>query len=349
MKIKKEKYFWTYLIVVFIIVLSCFIIAKSLTTTTHGKADTLFGVITKISEYFNPSSLKEKSVYEIRKVLHNQTTRWSSSNIIKSVNVKNMDIQTAFNQIPVRLYSPRNGSSLPLIIYSHGGSWISGSIDDYDNICKKLSKYTNAIVISVNYRLAPEDPFPAGLNDVYNVLQWSYNNAESINGDPTRICVAGDSAGGNLSAAVSQMSRDEGGPKITSQVLIYPSTNIYELNTKSWEYFSMTFNLKKVDFEKFISLYVPKLEDRKSSYTSPLLSKDLKGLPNALIITAELDPLRDEGEAYGEKLKESGVAVIYSRYRGVSHGFVSMDRITRKADKALKEISEYLQKQFSKT
>lgn len=348
MKIKKEKHLWIFSITVFIIILSCFIITKNLTTTTYGKLDTLFGVITKMNDYFNPSSLEERSVYEIRKVLHNQATKWTHKSIT-SINIKNIDIKTTFNQVPVRIYSPDNGSKLPLIIYSHGGSWISGNIDDYDNICRKLSKYTNAIVISVNYRLAPEDPFPAGLNDVYNVLQWTSNNAESISGDPTRICVAGDSAGGNLSAAVSQMSRNEGGPKITSQVLIYPSTNIYELNTKSWEDFGMNLNLKKKDFEKFISLYVPKLEDRKSSYASPLLSQNLKGLPNTLIITAELDPLRDEGETYGQKLKESGVEVIYSRYTGVTHGFVSMDGITRKADKALKEISEYLQKQFSKT
>ena len=145
-------------------------------------------------------------------------------------------------------------------------AWISGTIDDYDNICRKLSKNSKAIVVSVNYRLAPENPFPAGLNDVYNVLQWVYKNAKSINGDSSLICVAGDSAGGNLSAVVSQMARDKAGPHITSLVLIYPSTNIYKLNTKSWSYFGMDYDFTRENSEKFISLYTPKLEDRKNKY-----------------------------------------------------------------------------------
>ena len=170
-----------------------------------------------------------------------------------------MDIKTASNQVPVRIYTPDNGNNFPLIIYSHGGSFISGNIDEYDDVCRKLSKNSRAIVVSVNYRLAPENPFPAGLNDVYNVLQWVYKNAKSINGDSSRICVAGDSAGGNLSAVVSQMARDKDGPHITSLVLIYPSTNIYELNTKSWSYFGMDYNLTRENSERFISLIYSKI------------------------------------------------------------------------------------------
>lgn len=152
----------------------------------------------------------------MRAVLNKAGARWKSKTISFS-NIKNMDIKTDLNQVPVRIYTPDNGNNFPLIIYSPGGSWISGSIDDYDNVCRKLSKNSKAIVISVNYRLAPEDPFPAGLNDVYNVLQWAYKNAKSNNGDSSKICVAGDSAGGNLSAVVSQMARDKDGPPIISQ------------------------------------------------------------------------------------------------------------------------------------
>jgi acetyl esterase len=259
-----------------------------------------------------------------------------------------MDIKTDSNQVPVRIYTPDDGNEFPLIIYSHGGSWISGNIDEYDNICRKISKKSNAIVVSVNYRLAPEDPFPAGLNDVYNVLQWVYKNAESINGDASRICVVGDSAGANLSAVVSQMAREKGGPHITSQVLIYPSTNIYKLNTKSWSYFGMDYNLTRENSNKFISLYTPKLEDRKNAYASPLLAGNFRDLPDTLIITAEFDPLRDEGEDYGNKLKDAGVNVTVTRYKGVTHGFVSMEKITKKDDEALNEISTYLQKQLNK-
>ena len=186
-------------------------------------------------------------------------------------------------------------------------AWIAGNLDTHDNVCRKLSLNTKAIVISVDYRLAPENPFPAGLNDVYNILEWTYKNAESINGDEKHIAIAGDSAGGNLSAAVSLMAKDKNGPHITCQVLIYPSTNIYELNTESWSYFSNDFNISKEEMEKYISLYVPRKEDRKNPYASPLLAKDFNELPDTLVITAEIDPLRDEGEAYGNKLKDTGI------------------------------------------
>lgn len=344
----KKKIFLFFSVLLAIIIIGRFFIIKNLTTTSYGKLDTIFGVISKIDKYFNPNSLKEKSIYEIRIALHNATTKWNPRSISFS-NIKNMDIKTEFNQVPVRIYTPDNGDNFPLIIYSHGGSFISGSIDDVDNICRKLSKDSKAIVVSVNYRLAPENPFPAGLNDIYNVLQWVYSNAKSINGDSSRICVVGDSAGGNLSAAISQMARDKVGPHIISQVLIYPSTNIYKLNTKSWSYFGMDYNLTRENSEKFISLYTPRLEDRKNEYASPFLSENFKGLPDTLIITAELDPLRDEGEDYGRKLKGAGVDVITTRYEGVAHGFISMGRITKKADNALNDISAYLLIQFNKS
>lgn len=200
----------------------------------------------------------------------------------------------------------------------------------------------------MDYRLAPENHFPAGLNDVYNVLQWTYKNAENINGNKKKIAVAGDSAGGNLSAAVSLMTLNESGPHITCQVLIYPSTNIYELNTQSWSYFANDFNISKEDMEKYISLYIPRKEDRKTPYASPLLAKNLKELPDTLVITSEIDPLRDDGEAYGNKLKNAGIQVDTIRFNGVTHGFITMDKITDKADDALNQISLYLQNKFQK-
>lgn len=345
---KKKKKLWIFPTVVLIVAIYCFPLIKNLAIKNYGKLDTLFGVMLKIEEYFNPISLKGKSIYEMRAELHKSATMWSS-NPIPFSNIKNMYIKTASSKVPVRIYTPDcHGNKVPIIIYSHGGSWIGGSIDDYGNVCRKLSKNSQAIVISVNYRLAPENPFPAGLNDVYNVLQWVYNYAKSINGDSTRICVVGDSAGANLSAAVSQMARDKGGPPIISEVLIYPSTNIYQLNTKSWSYFGGGYNITKENFEKFVSLYTPNLQERKNVYASPLLSKNFKGLPNTLIITAEFDPLRDEDDAYGNKLKEAGVNVISTRYKGVTHGFISMDKITSKADEALIEISTYLKEQFNR-
>ena len=344
---RKKTILWVFLALLCLVIVSGFIMIKNLNTTVYGKPDMLFGVMYKLGNSFNDTSHKEKSVYELRSIAHKLTTRWGS-NPIYFPNIKNMDIKTASNYVLVRVYTPSEDKNLPLIIYCHGGSWVAGDIDDYDNICRKLSKKTKAIVVSINYRLAPENPFPAGLNDVYNVLLWVNENARSISGNSSRICLVGDSAGGNLAAAASQMIRDKGGPDIASMVLIYPSTNINALNTKSWSNFGMNYNSTKQITEKFITLYTPNLEDRKSQYASPLLSKNFEKLPATLIITAELDPLRDEGEAYGNKLKAASVSVISTRYKGVTHGFLSMDNITGKADMAIDEISAYIQDHFTK-
>ncbi|KEI78989.1 esterase [Clostridium botulinum A2 117] len=334
-------------VILVILVISGFFIIKNLTETKDGKLNMYVAANLQLYKILNLKSINSKSIEEIRGNLNKQSTKWSNKPILFS-NIKNLDIKMNNEKIPVRIYTPENGSNFPIIIYSHGGFWIGGNTDTSDRVCRKLSQNTKAIVISVNYRLAPENPFPAGLNDVYNVLQWTYKNAKSINGDEKHIAVIGDSAGGNLSAAVSSMSRDKNGPPITCQVLIYPSTNIFELNSKSWSYFSNSVNVSREDMEKYISIYVPKKEDRKNPYASPLLSKDFSKLPDTLVVTAEIDPLRDEGEAYANKLKESGVKVDVARYKGITHGFITMDKITNKADEALNQISLYIQKEFQK-
>jgi len=298
-----------------------------------------------LDKILNPQSVNDESIEKIRAHLNRESTK-SSKQPIPFSNIKNITVEVNSEKIPVRIYTPEDGDKFPIIIYSHGGSWIAGNLDTHDNVCRKLSKNTKAIVISVDYRLAPENPFPAGLNDVYNILEWTYKNAESINGDEKQIAIAGDSAGGNLSAAVSLMAKDKNGPHITCQVLIYPSTNIYELNTASWSYFANDFNVSKEEMEKYISLYVPRKEDRKNPYVSPLLAKDFNELPHTLVITAEIDPLRDEGEAYGNKLKDIGIQAEVIRFNGVTHGFITMDKITDKADEALNQISSYLKNEF---
>lgn len=335
------------LIIVFILFIIGFFIIKNLTEFSDGKLNTYVALKLQFDEILNPKAIKGESINDIRYYLNTQSTKWSKEPISFS-NIKNVTVEINSEEIPVRIYTPEQGENLPIIIYSHGGFWLAGSLDTCDSVCRKLSQNTKAIVISVDYSLAPENPFPAGVNDVYNVLQWTYKNAKSINGDEKHIAIAGDSAGGNLSAAVSLMSRDKNGPSITCQVLIYPSTNIFELNSKSWSYFASKFNISKEDMEQYISLYVPKKEERKNSYVSPILAKDFNKLPDTLVITAEIDPLRDEGEDYGEKLKESGSQVDIIRYNGVIHGFITMDKITSKADEALNEASLYLQKEFQK-
>lgn len=344
---KKKRGIFIFATTLLILVIAGLFIVSGWRQTNHGKLDTRFAFILGYNKYLNRYSLKNMPVNKIREITNKNLTKWGSKPIPFG-NIKNIKINTTTSDIPVRIYTPSSGAVFPIIIYSHGGGWVGGSIDDYDNICRKLSKNTNAIVISVGYRLAPENPYPAGLCDVYNVFQWSYKNAKIIKGDEKKIAIVGDSAGGNYSAVVSQMVRDKNGPHIACQVLIYPSTNIYELNSRSWSYFENDFNLSKENMEKYISLYVPRKEDRKDSYASPLLAKNLTKLPPALIITAEFDPLRDEGEAYGEKLKAAGVDVMITRYKGVMHGFINMDMISNKANEALKQVSLYLQEEFRK-
>lgn len=335
------------LFVVFIFMAAGFFIIKNITQTIDGNINTYVAANLQLNKLLNSKLNNDKSIKEIRQYINTQSTKWSNKPIPFS-NIKNTTVDINSKKIPVRIYTPDGSTKLPIIIYSHGGFWIGGTLDTYENICRKLSQNTNAIVISVDYRLAPENPFPAGVEDIYNILQWTYKNAESINGDRNHISLAGDSSGGNISAAASLMARDKDGPPLTCQVLIYPSTNIFKLNSKSWSYFANKFNLSTEEMEKYISLYVPKKEDRKNPYASPLLAKDFSKLPDTLIITSEIDPLRDEGEAYGSKLRESGVQVNVIQYKGVVHGFITMDKISSKSDEAIKQISLYLQKEFKK-
>ncbi|WP_315080730.1 alpha/beta hydrolase [uncultured Clostridium sp.] len=335
------------LVVIFAFIITGVFIIKTLTETSDGKLNTYVAVNLELDKILNPKSMNGESIEKIRTRLNRDATKLSKKPVPFS-NIKNITINVNSEKIPVRIYTPEDGQILPIIIYSHGGSWIAGNLDTHDNVCRKLSQNTKAIVLSVDYRLAPENPFPVGLNDVYNVLQWTYKNAKSINGNESHIAIAGDSAGGNLSAAVSLMSKDKNGPHITCQVLIYPSTNIYELNTQSWSDFSKDFNISKEEMEKYISLYAPQKEGRKNPYISPLLAKDFNKLPNTLVITAEIDPLRDEGEAYGNKLKETGIQSEVIGFNGVTHGFITMDKITDKADEALNQISSYLKNEFQK-
>ncbi|MDR3598602.1 alpha/beta hydrolase [Clostridium sp.] len=334
-------------VVILAFIIAAFFIIKNLTVTKYGEINPGIAMNLQIDRIFNSGAINSKSIEENREKINRESTKLSKE-AIPFLNIKDTNVEVNSDKIPVRIYTPEKGESLPVIIYSHGGSWIAGNLDTHDKVCRKLSNNTKAIVISVDYRLAPENPFPAGVNDVYNVLEWASKNAKSINGNEELISVVGDSAGGNISAVISQMSRDKNGPRIACQVLIYPSTNIYELNTASWSYFANDFNISAEEMEQYISLYIPKKEDRKSPYASPLLAKDFRNLPDALVVTAEIDPLRDEGEDYGNKLKEAGNNVRVTRVDGVTHGFITMDKATDKADEALNEVYSYIQNEFEK-
>lgn len=342
-----KKIITTIVLIIIAIFAAGFLIINNITHTSGGTINTYLAANLQLNKILNPKKFNKNDLKEVRKYSNGIISKWGEKTIEFS-NIKNEVAEINSRKVPIRIYTPKKDKNLPIIIYSHGGSWFEGSIETSDNICRKISKNTGAIVISSEYSLAPEKPFPAAIEDVYSVLQWSYKNANQISGDKKRISLAGDSAGANISAAVSTMARNKKGPDIKCQVLIYPSTNIAELNTKSWGDFQNRLNISSEEMEQYISYYVPKKEERKNPYASPLLAKDFKGLPDTLIITAEIDPLRDEAEKYGDKLREAGVKVNSKQFKGVTHGFITMDKITNQANAALQEVYSYIEKELGK-
>lgn len=245
--------------------------------------------------------------------------------------------------IRVRIYTPEGKGPFPLAVFYHGGGWCIGSLNGYDGICTVITNKIPSVVLSVDYRLAPENSFPAAFDDCYSALKYAANAASSLNAYPDRIVVMGDSAGGNLAAAVSIKSKNENGPHIAFQILVYPATNLLHLATDSYRLFGKGYDLDREMIEMFRSNYIPDKKDRGNSYASPALAKCLKGLPPTLLIAAEFDPLLDDGKRFAEKLKKAGVAVKYSLYKGVIHGFLSFTTF-RASQEAFDEIAKTFKK-----
>ncbi len=251
-------------------------------------------------------------------------------------------------EIPVRVYTPEAGGPLPMLLFCHGGGWVVGNLDMGENICLSLAEKTPCMVISVDYRLAPEHPFPAGLNDCYAALQWAAERGGSLGGDPGRIAVAGESAGANLVAASTLMSRERGGHAPVFQVLFYPALNLADFNARSHREFGEGFLLARADMEATRALYAPDVKMWSNPYVSPLLASDLRGLPPALVITSGCDPLRDDGEAYAKRLQDAGVPVRYICYEDMVHAFLYFFASSKSAKSALEEASSALRTAFGK-
>lgn len=234
-------------------------------------------------------------------------------------------IYAADREIPVRLFIPENLKSSKVLIFFHGGGWVTGNIDSYSNVCSHMANKTGYRVISVDYRLAPEHPFPAGLMDCYKVVKEIFLNPDILDCTREDIIIIGDSAGANLASALSLMARDRGDLIPNKQILIYPAT--YYDHTESSPYPSVIENgtdyvMTSKRIQDYMDLYVPNERDRENPYVAPLLADDLTNQPDTLIITAEFDPLRDEGEAYGNRLKEAGNIALVHRVSEI-HGFFS--------------------------
>ncbi len=263
-----------------------------------------------------------------------------------SLHSEDRELSVPHGEIPVRVYTPQGSGPFPVLVFFHGGGWVIGDLESHDPVCRALAQGSNCIVVSVDYRLAPEHKFPAAPEDCYAATVWVAEHAVELNADPARMAVGGDSAGGNLSAVVSQMAHEKGGPALVFQLLIYPATN-FNSDTLSKKENAEGYFLTKANMDWFMNHYLNTEQDKKHPLASPFLTTDLQGLPPALIITAEYDPLRDEGEQYGKRLQEAGVPVTISRYDGMIHGFVSMAGILDKGKQALNESSSALQAAFA--
>ena len=223
--------------------------------------------------------------------------------------------------------------------------WVIGDIESSDGLCRILTNAVGCIVVSVDYRLAPEHPFPAAADDAYHATLWAATNASSFGGDPSRIAVCGDSAGGNLAAVVAQIARDRGKPAICFQLLIYPVTDA-ACDTPSYSENAEGYFLTKDAMQWFWNHYVRNDADRNHPYASPLRARNLAGLPAALVITAEFDPLRDEGERYAEGLRAAGTPVQLTRYEGMIHGFFAMSAVIDQGRTAIQQSAAALRTAF---
>jgi acetyl esterase len=247
--------------------------------------------------------------------------------------------------IPLRLYRPAAEGALPVLVFFHGGGWVVGDIETHDTVCRHLANRAECVVVSVDYRLAPEHKFPAAVDDAYAATAWVADNAAALGADPVRLAVGGDSAGGNLAAAVSLMARDASAPRICYQLLIYPATDA-AMRHESIARFAEGYVLTRSTMRWFYEQYLRSPDDAADWRVSPLVAPDLAGLPPALVMTAGYDPLCDEGDAYAERLAGAGVPVEHRRFSGQIHGFVTNGKIIRAAEVALDEAAAALKRRW---
>jgi acetyl esterase len=232
-------------------------------------------------------------------------------------------------------------------MFFHGGGWVVGDLDTHDPLCRALTNAARCITVAVDYRLAPENKFPAAAEDCYAASRWVAGNAAAIGASHAPLAVCGDSAGGNLSAAVSLMARDRQDLQVGYQLLMYPALDA-TLQTRSMTDCGQGYLLTRDDMVWFWGHYLRGDEDRTNPYACPTAARDLSGLPPAMVITAEFDPLRDEGEAYAKRLEDARVPVFFKRYGGMTHGFMSMATIVDQGRKAIEDAASHLRTAFAR-
>ncbi len=260
--------------------------------------------------------------------------------------VEDRTIPGPAGKIPVRVYTPAGKTPMPVLVFFHGGGFVIGDLESHDAACRALANQAGCVVVAIDYRLAPEHKFPAAVDDCYAAVKYVSEHATEFGADPKRLAVGGDSSGGNLSAVVSILARDQHGPQVAFQLLVYPATDM-ACNTYSHRTFTDYFLTDK-SIRYFLGHYLRDEADKSDPAASPALAADHHGLPPALIITAEFDPLRDEGEAYGEKLRAAGVKAKVSRYDGMIHGFFTMGNVLPQGNQAIAEAASALKSALAK-
>jgi acetyl esterase len=284
-------------------------------------------------------SFSDLSVAGARK-LHADVFKHEASDVdLKAV--QELRIPGNMDDVPIRIYRPYDDQPLPIVVFAHGGGWILGDLDNHDHVCRLLARESGCLLVSVDYRLAPEHPFPAALEDIFSVVKWVADRGDVIGGDPDRIAIAGDSSGGNLSAAVALMDRERGLRALSHQALIYPATD-YAFDTDSYHENAEGYFLTREDMRFFWNHYLTKRIDRHHPYASPLRAPDLSGLPSTTIVTAEFDPLRDDGAIYAEQLANADVSVEHRDYEGVIHGFFHLPEKIDAGRKCIKYVGKQL-------
>jgi acetyl esterase len=243
--------------------------------------------------------------------------------------------------IPARIYAPTRDAGLPVLVYLHGGGWVIGDLDSYDNVCSKLAAWANCMVVSVDYRLAPEHKFPAAPEDCIAAYRWIEEHAGELGGDPERLAIGGDSAGGNLTAVVCQAVAQSSGTAPRLQVLIYPGLDMRG-GTASHRELADAFVLPKDRIDWFTSHYLNSDDDRLDPRASPGLTADVAGQPPAYVVVCGFDPLRDEALDYAGRLRQAGVAVELREFPGQIHGFTFLTKLVPEGDVCLREIANAL-------
>jgi acetyl esterase/lipase len=282
--------------------------------------------------------LETLSITAVRQNLERQAAAFEGPKIA-GVSVDSLQIPGPDGPIPARLYIPElEEPPLPLLVYLHGGGWVRGSLNTHDNPCRFLAREAGVLVLSVDYRLAPEHKFPAAVDDALAALRFAGDNAADLGADPTRIALGGDSAGGNLTAAVSQVALATGDRTPAFCLIIYPATDLTH-KRRSYHLFSEGFFLTEEHMDWYRSHYLPHDDAARDPRASPLLARDLSGLPPAYVATAGFDVLRDEGEEYAARLRAAGVAVALRRHRGLTHGFINLVGMGHAGPAAMREVA----------